>query len=459
MENVYRLLKKLENEPSTNGKKAIIKAEADGEFLTVAQLALGQDMSFNLTDIPPYKEPSDVAGGRVIVALRFLNQKGSATLEDAQTLANIVGPSEEDREVVRRILRKDLRCGVGAKMVNSVHPGTCFVVPYQRYSGFDELDNVDFEKDEVYGQLKLNGMFAYMFDPVRREKQFLSRNGSSFSLGDTALRSEADRKFISELEDSVGESCVLMGELLVLSEDGETYLSRQEGNGILNKFISGEGDPNMYEKIRYVIWGFVTESEFLAGKSDVPYKEMWNYLLHIAFLGSRIILTNNTILRSRAEAIDFYKTQRSRKEEGAMVKVANKLKWKSESSGSKFGIKLKPEAVAEFEIVDAYYGDPKRKYAAFLGGLIVKSSDGKIVTKVGGGFSHDQRMLGVDWWRQHIGKIVSISYIEIVTDKTDRTTYCLGNSNFVETRFNEKDEADTYEYCIKLLEVSHDTRA
>ncbi len=74
-----------------------------------------------------------------------------------------------------------------------------------------------------------------------------------------------------------------------------------------------------------------------------------------------------------------------------------------------------------------------------------------ILSNIGGGFSAKERELGVPWWKEQVGKIITGSLIGIITDKSGRETFCLENSNFIETRFNEKSEADTMAYIEEQL--------
>jgi ATP-dependent DNA ligase len=153
------------------------------------------------------------------------------------------------------------------------------------------------------------------------------------------------------------------------------------------------------------------------------------------------------IVNSEKEARDFYKKMRNSGFEGAILKDFSE-KWKPTTS-NKF-IKLKNRAEAEFEIVDAYYGTEGKRNSDILGGLTVKSSDGKIVTNVGTGFTEEDRKHGVDWWKSHIGDIVTLSFESVISEKTGRKTFKLFLPSFEDTRFTEKIEADTLEYCQSL---------
>jgi len=443
MREVLGIIRHLAEVGSTKAKSEIIKKHLPGNelFQKVVKYALDQDKSYNVTElvntdgkiISPSTSVEQVFG-----YLDYLVAKRGATAIEIMHLSRLCTSVPGAEEIVTKIIQKDLKCGCGAKAFNAVIPGLVFEVPYQRFSGFKEFDKIDFENDTVVAQIKMDGMFSYLMP----DGSFLSRNGSRYSLGGVI---ERDKEWISQL----GSNLIWMGELLVRGTGG-SYLPRKTSNGIINSFISGDGNPMWINRVEYVTWGYITHEDFRRGYSDTTYEEMLNSLNGVKVNSGKIFLSKTDFVRDKDEALVFYKNCRIRKEEGAMIKVINKLKWKSESSGSKFCVKLKPVAEAEFEIVGAYYGDKKGRYAAALGGLIVKSCDDKILTKLGGGFSDDDRFLGVDWWGKLVGRVVTAQFTGITTDKTSRETYCLDHGRFVELR-NDKDCADSYEYCLGVV--------
>jgi hypothetical protein len=449
MEKVLEILNEIAAESSTKGKEELLKKYLPENILLqrVATYALDQGKSYNVTELV---ETEERVFGSVFNYLDYLADKRGATDQEVNTLSAMCR-TEAEWEIVTRIIKKDLRIGCGAKSFNKVIPDLIYQVPYQRYSSFKAIEKIDFEKDKVIAQLKMDGRFAYMLPPATHYYPFVSRQGLKYSMGDALVGEDYD--WVRLMERDLGEPVVLQGEKLVFDYETGAYCSRAVGNGLINEHIAGGKDVS--DRIRYVVWGFTTLKDFLRKKSDMTY---WDCLsaMENAYeavgQGSRIILTKTEMVGSYAEAMEFYSRARSRKEEGAMIKAANKLKWRDCSSGDKYGVKLKPEAEAEFEIVDAYPGEKGKKYENMLGGLTIKTSCEGILSNVGSGFSDEQRGLGVDWWKEKIGKIVTCKFTEVVTDKTSRKTMCLSHPRFVEDRFTEKDEADTLRYCLEQLQ-------
>jgi ATP-dependent DNA ligase len=133
--------------------------------------------------------------------------------------------------------------------------------------------------------------------------------------------------------------------------------------------------------------------------------------------------------------------------EGAILKDYAAI-WKNDTSRRM--VKMKNTTECEFRIVDALYGAKHSKYESVLGSLTVASEDGGIVTNVGTGFTDEERNKGVDWWKQQVGKIVTVAFESVIEDRTERVEKKLFLPVFKEARFCERDVADTTEYCIKV---------
>ena len=466
MKTVLDVLNRVGATSSKKEKEAILKVALSSNALLrrVAQYALNQGQSFNLTGLPEVGTngtPENIDG--IFACLDALKAKRGATHEEARQLAMYCNNAAA-HDVVVRILRKDLDIGAGAETFNKAMPDLIYIVPYNRYSSFSQIDPDALRDVPMLVQLKNDGFFSYMQDPLlAKGNPFCTRQGNTFSLHGAV---EKDFAFLRKLQAKVGEPIRIEGELLVRTADWSGFLPRSKGNGLLAEFYNGDGTamPGFAERIRYIIWGYVTESEYQARESCVVYRDVWRNLqsCFAENAGKRmgvISLTDSKPVASFEEAMAFYRKMRERGLEGAMLKILDKLVWKHNSSGNLNGFKMKAEAEAEFEIVDAYPGKPNGKWKNHLGGLTVKSSCGQILTNIGGGFSDDERMLGLDWWKAKKGKIITGKFTGIVKDKTGRTTYCLEHSRmphlgaaFVETRFSEKEEADDLAYCQKQLD-------
>jgi len=444
LKTVLEQLTIIENITSTNDKVAkLAEFLEDPTFRKVIQYAYNQGWAYNLKEVNFVEESTATDISNIFDYLDFLKQKGGATNVEKAKFNWICSIDKETIEVVSRICKKDLRAGFSFKTINKAKRGIVEEVPYQRCSTEDEIHRVCYP---AIVQKKADGMFAYGF-PWKDDEIFTTRYGNTFHLFGY-LKEEL-------LELLNGEKFVTVGEMVVIDENGKV-LDRKTGNGFLNSFVQGCGSEEIAERVVYVLWGLIPFEHYEKRFSPIPYSQGFPKLCGMVdkFLNKNypagglgpIEVIPYEIVHSVDEARAFYKKMRDNGFEGAVLKDLGEI-WKPTTS-RKF-IKMKNRAFAEFRIVKALPGTKGKQYEHCLGALIVRTEDGGIVTEIGKGFSKEERERGIEWWDSHFDDIVTCSFESVITDKTNRETKKLFLESFEETRFNEKWEADTTEYCEK----------
>ena len=399
--------------------------------------ALSQGHSFGVSEMKSY-EPAAVSADAVMVDYMEMLKEGSGVTEIMlDKLHKLMCSSEERYNVVLRILRKDLRCGVAAKTINKVMPGLVFKVGYQRCCSGDFAERMEFKPGAIL-QTKANGMFAYLLP----DGTFMTRKGETSKIPGNRIQTYVSG--LPGLNDKV-----LAVELVILEDSGE-IMNRAKGNGLINAFFKGGGDLAVADKIRAFTWLYLTPEEFYAGQGQTAYRYMWDSLTQmIPPVNSPILPIPSWYVKSLEEAMTKTKELIRKGEEGTVLKsMSDDFYWADEDP-SYYQVKLKAECAGEFVIVGAYQGDPKKKYAGMLGGITVRSKDGVIVSDVGGGFTDAQRKMGVDFWLQQVGEIATIKFNGI-TEENDNGIRSLDHPRLIEIR-GDKDEADSYEYLRDLL--------
>lgn len=428
-----------------NDKRDLLKAYlTDSTFADVIKLMFEEGKTFNINELPPpaaEKPAGDTE--QIFKALESLAKKNGATEANKQKLSDLCGTGAA-RDVVLLILNKKSDAGFSLKSVVTVAPWLMSSTPYQRCSGEDKLKNIVYP---AYAQKKADGMFSYSGQGIREEfgSPLLTRKGKRFDV-------------LNKLDKAIDALCVtierldpamvkptLAGELVVLGSDGKV-LDRKTGNGIINKFVKGTGTEAEAKQVRLQVWDAIPLADFFSQISSLEYQERYATLkAAIETLGEQtlISLIDCEVVNSEAEARKFYAKMRAQGEEGAIVKNFAAL-WRSNTSTDM--IKLKHFVQAEFEIVAAVEG--KGKYAGKLGALTIKSRDGGILCNVGSGFTDGERS-DLEFWEKAVGKIVTLQFESVVQDKNG-SVKCLFLPTFIETRFEEKTEADTTEYVEAL---------
>ncbi len=179
------IIAQLEADNSKLAKQAILKTAYDEglpEFFEGCRMALDKLYTFGVKQVP---ERSDVLTGQglawatfVELATKLHNREltGHAA-RDAIELAMGVATTEQWNGFYRRILIKDLRCGVSEKTVNKVAPGT---VPVFTCSlAHDSANHEKKMVGEKQIEIKLDGVRVITIIQDDKVEMF-SRNGKQF---------------------------------------------------------------------------------------------------------------------------------------------------------------------------------------------------------------------------------------------------------------------------------------
>lgn len=451
-EKLAGMLTELEAAQGTKTKEGLLRKFVDDkDFLWLADMALSQGFSYGIEEFPEFQQAlpgrnSASASVQLAVLIRKLEELRAGTGVTAKAVEDLhlfACTSPAAYLVTDRIIHKDLRCGVQAKTINRVRPGTVFRASYQRCSQYDRIDKMTWP---ALFQRKANGAFAYGLP----DGSFMTRQGNIFEIPGNLIS-----PFVALLPNLADK--VRIHELVVLDETGTKVMSRAEGNGIINSFIKGTGDPEMASRVRAFIWGWVTPDELRKGEAPGrSYLQTWQALGDWLPLNgpdlqpAPIRMIESWFVKDLAEArAKFFELIQADEEGGIVKSLSPDFIWQDQSSCD-YQIKMKSEADGEFRIVGAYAGDPRKKYAGLLGGITIESEDGLIVSDCGGGFTDEQRKLGVEYWAEQKGLIVTIKFNGLTTDRDRPGVYALDHPRFVELRY-DKEYADTAQYCAAAL--------
>ena len=432
LRTVYTKLETLASTSSKNEKVSLLRDYLDDPlFLKVVQYALDETKHYNIKKFPQYK-PSfhSTSVEKIFAQLDKLSQKQGASDADKQLLISYAHLDPETFEVVRRICRKDLRCGVSTKLINKARPGTIRTVPYLRCSTHKHRHRLIYP---AIAQEKADGTFCYVIITKKKKVFFITRKGQRiFQLND--LRANIKQKITPEFHSSV-----FAGEIVVY-QDGEP-LPRRTSNAIIHQAIRKTADPEEIKNAVLFIWDYIPLKDFTQEKCTIPYKERFEKAKEFVKLNSysNIQVIPYEIVNSWKEANKFYLRMRENGKEGAVVKNFKAI-WKDGTSTEQ--IKLKNTSDAELRIVGWLRGQKGTKYEDCMGALICKTDDKLVTVKVGTGFEDDDRFKN---WNNYVGKIISIEYEAVIQNK--KGEYSLYLPRFKEVRF-DRDTTDTLEELL-----------
>ena len=408
----WKIIQKLESDNSRLFKEAVISDQLKKPHTVGLEegllLALDPLITFGVKKIP--KSEKDGLGLTWVqfkyLARRLINR--TATGHEARDLIEFnmsLATKEEWNDWYRRILIKDLKCGVSAKTVNNC----C------------KKFKIDF-KIPVFGCMlahdgakhpkKLVGecLVEYKYDGIRVITIVKDGTATMYSRNGKVLENFPHiTKAINELKLA---DCMIDAE--VMSEDFQSLM----------KQVHRKSEAKT-EDAYLAVFDALPLEEFMAGKGKLNTVERKRYLK--AFEGE-----------SHIEVVDFVKIDLDTEEgqtefaemnkvaldagyEGLMVKPVNGL---YENKRSHSWLKVKPFIEVTLEVIDTEEGSGKAKGS--LGALVVEGTDdGKFFhLNVGSGLTDKDRE---DFWRVKkdlIGQLVEIR-ADAITQSQDEEFFSL----------------------------------
>lgn len=432
---ILDIITEVADEPSKNKKIEILQSHKDNKLLKqVFVAALDPNINYWIKKIPAYD--SNVSGISLENALDMLsdlsnrNKTGQAGIDHLKDI--LTSLAKDDAEIIARIIQRDMKMGASTSTVNKIWKN---LVPETKVMLADAFNNKTREKIKypVTIEDKEDGMRCFVVvdgDGV----DFFSRSGKRIeTLGN--LKEE----FIVLNKNS--EKTMYDGELLVRDEKGK-ILDRKTGNGILNKAVKGTINQEEADRIVIRLWDMVPYDKFIEGKYSVSaigrkIKLTTEFQLgdvqHMA--GSKLSILAQTQINSEEELLKHYEQALLDGKEGLIVKNPDGI-WVNKRS--KDWLKMKDgmegfEKEIDLRVIEWIEGNGK--YKGMLGALMCQTDDGRIVVKVGGGFSDiERKTIGLDI----VGKIITAKYGEEISSR-NKDTNSLFLPRFVEIREDRDD--------------------
>jgi DNA ligase-1 len=418
----YQIITDLEADNSRLAKEAIIQEHADNaELFEGFKMALDNLYTFGVKKVPTHGGPDGQglpwAAFKELAHLLYTRQLTGHDARDAIELALSASTKEEWNYWYRRILIKDLRCGVSEKTINKVKKNS---VPV--FECMLAHDGANHEKKIVGKKLlepKLDGVRVItVINAENRTVTQFTRNGKV--LENFSHITESLEKNIDLFE----RSFVLDGEMVSSSFQAlMTQVHRKENV--------------QAQDARLMLFDILPLSEFQLGKSVMgqrrrtnllrSMKSIFNEVGHIDII-DQIEVDLDTYV-GELEFKEFNKNAVENGYEGIMIKDIDA---KYECKRSHSWLKQKPFIEVSLEVVNVEEGTGRN--VGRLGALVCSGSDDtkQITVNVGSGFSDDQRG---DFWNTRnsiAGQIVEIR-ADAITMNQDGT-YSLRFPRFLRFR-------------------------
>ena len=423
--DTYKIIQELESDNSRKFKESVIARESKNkntELFEGISMALDKLRTFGLKQVP--ESTQDGAGLHWDTFLETTTQLENRTLtgnaaRDRVDYLMALATQAEWNHWYRRILIKDLRCGVTEKTVNKFSD---YPVPvFECMLADDSAKHEKKLKGRVLLEPKLDGVrVVAICDVDRDEVVLMSRNGKELT-----NFPHINQQF-EDMLDQLSESMVFDGE--IMSENFQVLMReihRKDGakteDAVLNLFDC------------------LTLKEFKTGGSVKPITER-KTMLESFRLGAnmqRVEYVACDLTEDRDRFLDYNKLCVDRGYEGIMVKpVAGAY----ECRRSTLWLKVKPFIEVSLTVVATEEGTGRN--AGKLGALIVEGTDmGKFIrTNVGSGLTDSDRE---SYWRDRdklIGQVIEVRADAITQNQDVTDEYSLRFPRFLRFRGFEPGE-------------------
>jgi DNA ligase-1 len=383
MTECYRVIASLEDHPSRLNKEAILQAEAaegNAELFKGIRAALDPMITYGIKQVE--EKTGDGKGLKPEIFWKTAEQlaKRQLTGDAAKVAVNYMRMNAREQEWnqwYRRILIKDLRCGVSEKTVNKVVEKTRpeYAIPvFSCQLASDSAHHEDLVVGEKFIEVKLDGMrvITVVF-PDGRVDQY-SRNGKEL------VNFPHIKKQISRHAKLFKNITVLDGEVMSASFQDLMRQAHRKDNVQTTDAVLHLFDILTFDEFQAGVGAYTQRdrSRALTGW----YLPIADHMPNVSVVGQELVDLDTTAGQARYSAINAEAIAGGY--EGIMVKNPDAV---YECKRGRAWLKLKPFIEVSLEIVGVEEGTGKNQ--GRLGNLLCKGhDDGKdIEVSVGSGFS------------------------------------------------------------------------
>lgn len=426
---ILKILNDLASTLKTSKKVEILKLSKDNELLKeIFRITYTKQIMFHIKKFPtefdqyrslPHSLEWAIDEIKNNLATRKLT--GNDARDHLRKVVSLVG--ENDREVLRRVINRDLECGVSESLANKVWKDLIPSQPQCLATAFSEkaLKRIDYP---AYSQLKADGARC-MADLTDVDIRKVSRAGNEYTglpdldeslqkirdlLDDDyvidgeliyvpkgftlptepAIPEIANFSRITDLSFLMGDDepevikTVIIEDYVSPEEDAKAEAKREQGNGIVNKSLKGTISHEEQKCIVYQVWDLIPYNEYYVDKiSTSGYQDRFTKLQNVINKSgvANIQLIPSRIVYNFSEAKKDYNDYRNAGKEGSILKNMNFF-WKDSRVADQ--VKLKNKTPIDLRIIDVY---AHTKEPHKIGGFVVEDFSGMARTNTGSGLT------------------------------------------------------------------------
>lgn len=338
---------------------------------------------------------------------RYLDCHNTGTFDDIETVKwymNQICSTDEEKECFKKLVCKNYPMGVDYKTINKVYPNLipCYeVMLADKYLDLNEnKKNKLFKPGRTFAiQEKLDGFRCTAWKENGIVK-LISRQGKLIT-------------GLVDIEKAIKkipyDNFVLDGELLLT--DRENVSSKMQYKAT-SKIVSTKDEEK--HGITLNIFDLINVSDWNKKSDTLPYEARYTDLenwIGCEYEPELKIVENICVTSSQFKIEKCLKHAQKMNWEGVMVRfMDSKYEWKRSDNL----LKVKP--MQEMDVIIKDYEEGSNSYVGMLGAFICEINHpkfGNIKTKVGGGYSEDERKLFWENRDEMIGRVISIAFFEV----------------------------------------------
>lgn len=408
---VLDIFNKLKNESSRTGKEKILKDNKDNkEFVSILELVYNPYIVTGISTKKIKKNvvlanlKADIYDINSMISYLKINNSGKDLDISAIKGYLLSLDSEEEKELVKQIVTKDLKVGITSKTINKVY-GEGFIPSFSVMLAESYFKKPKSLKGYYYITQKLDGNRCLVTKDENGKITFFTRKGQEI---------EGMNELAKEFE-LLPNNYAYDGELLLINKDN---LPSDELFRETQKVVRKNGEK---KGLVFNMFDFVPLDEFKLGKSKNTYEYRRNQLdtwISILIHDSKLISVLPVLYYGddKEKIIELMNTiVKENNWEGLMINSADGL---YESKRSKDLLKVKQFITADLLCVSTEIAE-SGEFKGLIGRINVDYKGNTV--GVGSGFTVEQRKYLTEHTDEIIGKIVEVQYFEESQDsKTEQ---------------------------------------
>lgn len=414
-DSVYDCLEQIAEVSSKNAKMKLLQEHLqDPYFRALIKQAVDPFITFGVKKLPTPKGPGThqfrAETLKLMAELRHRSLTGNAAQEAIAKELSVLAP--KSRELLSRILRKNLKAGFTASSVNSARPGTIYVFKCQLSNKLaDYCEKITINPDYPWtAELKEDGVRGFALEHKNPTGEFFSRSGKPLSASEE-LKDEVIL-FFRMWKDywSDDAKIVLDGELVSL-------------DGVFNDVVGDIRRKSARDTVGLKLIDLIPTKEFDAGRSKKAYWDrramLHQFMEDNGEAFDRIKLTTEWLVKSVDEAFVLANDLIQNGKEGIILKDPHGL-WQNKRT--KDWLKVKDKNTVDLVVKRLEIGNPDKGFSHCLGAVVcdfttyVDEVQRTVEVSISSGFTIEQR----EYYWQHqdelVGRLIEVSYHQITPD-------------------------------------------